>query len=132
MNERGTLRCGAYLGNIDAVLDAIAGYSLDILAYENDNRDTGFVAYAFGSGDREVIAAMRGSERAGECAPTNVDWRDNFWRAAGRIGAVRGSRALFGSLPRRIALSHRAFQRRECGFMGPEPGAESPGARGGF
>ncbi|HIU33957.1 MAG TPA: DUF2974 domain-containing protein [Candidatus Pullichristensenella excrementigallinarum] len=91
MNERGTLRCGAYLGNIDAMLDAIAGYSLDILAYENDNRDTGFVAYAFGSGDREVIAAMRGSERAGECAPTNVDWRDNF--CAPLVGSVQYAEA---------------------------------------
>ena len=58
-------------------LPRLEASKLRILAYENDNASTGFVAYAFASRG-ETIVAVRGSETKGACAPTNVDWRDNF------------------------------------------------------
>lgn len=78
LNDLGALFCGAYLENAGGVLAALETSPLRILAYENDNDDTGFVAYAFGEKGGGVIVAVRGSEGKGKCVPTNVDWRDNF------------------------------------------------------
>ena len=75
--DLGALACGAYLEDAAGVFSALETSKLRILAYENDNDDTGFVAYAFG-GRGETIVAVRGSEAKGACVPTNVDWRDNF------------------------------------------------------
>ncbi|HIS03199.1 MAG TPA: DUF2974 domain-containing protein [Candidatus Pullichristensenella avicola] len=75
--ELGALSCGAYLENAGEALSALERSRLRILAYENDNDDTGFVAYAFG-GRGETIVSVRGSESRSGCVPTNVDWRDNF------------------------------------------------------
>ena len=75
--DLGALACGAYLEDAAGVFSALETSKLRILAYENDNDDTGFVAYAFG-GRGETIIAVRGSEAKGACVPTNVDWRDNF------------------------------------------------------
>ena len=77
MEALGALTCGAYLKDAQALLTGLEASKLRILAYENDNASTGFVAYAFASRG-ETIVAVRGSETKGACAPTNVDWRDNF------------------------------------------------------
>ena len=78
LDDLGALSCGAYLENAGRELAALEKSPLRILAYENDNMDTGFVAYAFGEPGGGVIIAVRGSEGKGKCVPTNVDWRDNF------------------------------------------------------
>ena len=77
MEALGALTCGAYLKDAQALFTGLEASKLRILAYENDNASTGFVAYAFASRG-ETIVAVRGSETKGACAPTNVDWRDNF------------------------------------------------------
>lgn len=77
LNDLGALRCGAYLADAPGLFAALETSKLFIRAYENDNAATGFVAYAF-EAPGETIVAVRGSETKGACAPTNVDWRDNF------------------------------------------------------
>ncbi|MBQ4088507.1 MAG: DUF2974 domain-containing protein [Clostridia bacterium] len=47
-----------------------------ITGYINENNGDGFVAYTFDVGGENVVA-MRGSERAGICVASNVDWVDN-------------------------------------------------------
>ena len=44
--DLGALACGAYLEDAAGVFSALETSKLRILAYENDNDDTGFVAYA--------------------------------------------------------------------------------------
>ena len=78
MDELGALQCGAYRETADETFTALEDAPLDILAYENDNARTGFVAYAFGGARGEVVVCVRGSETRGLCAPSNIDWRDNF------------------------------------------------------
>lgn len=73
----GALACGAYLEDAQALFAALETSKLRILAYENDNAGTGFVAYAFAAPGTTIVA-VRGSETKGACVPTNVDWRDNF------------------------------------------------------
>lgn len=77
LSDLGALRCGAYLADAPSLFAALETSKLFIRAYENDNAATGFVAYAF-EAPVETIVAVRGSETKGACAPTNVDWRDNF------------------------------------------------------
>lgn len=77
LSDLGALRCGAYLADAPGLFAALETSKLFIRAYENDNAATGFVAYAF-EAPGETIIAVRGSETKGACAPTNVDWRDNF------------------------------------------------------
>ena len=92
MRALGALSCGAYLERAQETLCALANAPLRILAYENDNADTGFVAYAFEAPDGEVAVSVRGSETRGACVPTNVDWRDNF--CAPMTGSVQYARAV--------------------------------------
>ena len=77
LHALGALACGAYLEDAYGVFAALETSPLYIRAYENDNAATGFVAYAFAA-PGETIVAVRGSEAKGKCAPTSVDWRDNF------------------------------------------------------
>ena len=48
-----------------------------ITGYINQNPNDGFVAYTLAC-ENEIIVAMRGSENANECVPSNIDWTDNF------------------------------------------------------
>jgi len=48
-----------------------------IAGYINENDGGGFVAYVLEE-DETIIIAMRGSERAGRCVDSNVDWADNI------------------------------------------------------
>ena len=57
-----------------------------VLHYVNRNADTGFVGYSFLAPDESVTLALRGSE-SGPCAPSLVDWADNF--AAPFAGSVQ-------------------------------------------
>ena len=52
------------------------GFDGTITGYINENDGAGFVAYIFDI-DGTIVIAMRGSERAGECVASNVDWVDN-------------------------------------------------------
>ena len=64
MEALGALTCGAYLKDAQALFTGLEASKLRILAYENDNASTGFVAYAFASRG-ETIVAVRGSETKG-------------------------------------------------------------------
>ena len=77
LDALGALACGAYLEDAQTLFAALDTSKLRILAYENDNAGTGFVAYAFAAPGTTIVA-VRGSETKGACVPTNVDWRDNF------------------------------------------------------
>ena len=57
-----------------------------VLHYVNRNAGTGFVGYSFLAPDESVTLALRGSE-SGPCAPSLVDWADNF--AAPFAGSVQ-------------------------------------------
>ena len=67
-------------------LRALRETRLLVLHYVNRNADTGFVGYSFLAPDESVTLALRGSE-SGPCAPSLVDWADNF--AAPFAGSVQ-------------------------------------------
>lgn len=50
--------------------------TVDITGYINKNDGDGFAAYIFDKDGMKIIA-MRGSERAGLCVGSNIDWADN-------------------------------------------------------
>ena len=87
----GALNCGAYRDSAAGTFEALRNARLRIIAYDNDNAATGFVAYAFKEPGGGVIACVRGSETRGACVPTNIDWRDNF--CAPVAGSVQYARA---------------------------------------
>ena len=67
-------------------LRALRETRLLVLHYVNRNAGTGFVGYSFLAPDESVTLALRGSE-SGPCAPSLVDWADNF--AAPFAGSVQ-------------------------------------------
>lgn len=69
--------CGALSDFAQNALDALAQSRLMVLHYINRNASTGFAAYAFLAPEGSVTLALRGSE-SGPCAPSLVDWADNF------------------------------------------------------
>jgi len=78
VNDLGALNCGAYLERVGPLLDALGQSRIGIVGYIDNNRMTGFVAYAFLAPGREAIVAVRGSEMRNRCVPSNIDWRDNI------------------------------------------------------
>ena len=77
VNDLGALQCGAYLERAGPLLEALGQSRIRIAGYIDNNRTSGFVAYAFLAPGREAVVAVRGSEMRSRCVPSNVDWRDN-------------------------------------------------------
>ena len=72
------LPCGRLSESKRVLLEKIRLLPLEIIACENRNSGSGFVAYAFKSAGGSLICVMRGSEGTGRCVPDNIDWKDNF------------------------------------------------------
>ena len=76
MDKAGELRC---VKLYDAAREAaremlkLPGFIVD---YVNFNTGNGLVAYVIQTPE-ETVVAFRGSERAGECVSSNIDWVDN-------------------------------------------------------
>ena len=76
MDRAGELRC---VRLYDAARDAareMLSLPGAIVEYVNSNTGSGLVAYVIQMPE-ETVVAFRGSERAGECVSSNIDWVDN-------------------------------------------------------
>jgi len=78
LNEVGTPACGELQPWEWAMFSYLMRLEMDVVRYDNHNDTTGFVGMAFRDAQGRVYAAMRGSETQRNCAPTLIDWADNF------------------------------------------------------
>ena len=78
LHSDGTLSCGALAHWEWDMFSTLMRQETDIIRYVNHNTTTGFVGMAFRDARGQIFAAMRGSETRKNCAPTLIDWADNF------------------------------------------------------
>lgn len=90
-DAQGKLSCGPLDAHMRYTLEAIVADGtlgeMRIDRYENQNAESGFVAYAFKTAAGDAILAFRGSETEGCSAPNSIDWADNF--VAPFLGSVQ-------------------------------------------
>ncbi|MGI6238100.1 MAG: Mbeg1-like protein [Christensenellales bacterium] len=77
MDDAGALTCVELYPEARAAAHEMLSSDAMLIGYQNDNATTGLVAYTFEDAG-QIIVAMRGSETAGGCVPSNIDWTDNF------------------------------------------------------
>ena len=109
MDKAGELRCvKLYAAAREAAREMLKlpGFIVD---YVNFNTGNGLVAYVIQTPE-ETVVAFRGSERAGECVSSNIDWVDNVCE---RSAAAGGGKLIVKKTARRgvtVAVAETAWE----------------------